>query len=155
MAADFSTLESADAARHPVPQPRARSVAHRGLQRRDLRLRNIAARGLARSAENVRADAGDAARIPAVRDLFLALRRHLVRAPSLLQAVRAAGQNDDVPEHAAAVRDPLLRLSAEIRLYPFHQWPPRRAHRTASRRADVSLHDLRHRTDVGVLDTRG
>src|SRR3954447_14972989 len=108
MAADFSTLESADAARHPVPQPRARSVARRSLQRRHLRLRDFAARGLARSAENVRADAGDAARVSAVRDLFLALRRHLVRAPPLLQAVRAAGQDDDVPEYAAALRDPLL-----------------------------------------------
>src|SRR3954453_17528507 len=113
MAADFSTLESAHAARHPVPQPRARSVARGGLQRRHLRLRNLAARGLARGAENLRADDGDAARLPAVRHLLLALHRHLVRAPPLLQAVRAAGHADDVPEHAAAVRDPLLRLSAE------------------------------------------
>src|SRR3954452_9035705 len=121
MAADFSTLESCDAASHPIPQPRARSVAHRSLQRRHLRLRYFAACRLTRSAENVRADAGDAARLPAVRDLLLALHRHLVRAPPLLQAVRAAGQNDDVPEHAAALRDPLLCLSAEIRLYAFHQ----------------------------------
>src|SRR3954454_17444945 len=124
MAADFSTLESGDAASYPVPEPRARGVAHRSLQRRHLRLRYFAACRLTRSAENVRADAGDAARLPAVRDLLLALHRHLVRAPPLLQALRVAGQNDDVPAPAAALGHPLLRLSTEVRLPPFHQRPP-------------------------------
>src|SRR5437660_3052066 len=104
MAADFSTLQFVHARANPVPEPIARSVAHRGLQRRHLRLRHLAAGGLARSAEDLRANDGDASRFPAVRDLLLALHRYLVRAPSLLQTVRPAGPADDVAEQASALR---------------------------------------------------
>src|ERR1043166_3471840 len=104
------TLQFLHAQHNRVPPPRARGVARGGVQRRDLRLRHLPARRVARGAEELRGDDDGAARVPPLRLLLLHLHRHLVRAPRLLQTLRDARPDDDDPQHHLALRRALLRL---------------------------------------------
>src|ERR1043165_8246116 len=146
------TLQFPDAQHNRVPPPRARSLARGSVQRRDLRLRHLAARRVARGAEELRRDDERAARFPAVRLLLLHLHRHLVRAPRVLQALRHARPDDDGRQHRPSLRRALLRLSAEVHVAAHR---PRRTRCPDASADRGAVHDLRHRLRGGVLAAGG
>src|ERR671916_1831564 len=97
---------------------RRRSLAHRELLRRRLRLRGHVAGGVPRGPQDLRRIDLDHARVLRLRHLLLAAPRGLVRALQVLQAIRDQRLLHYAPERCPAVHRAFLRVPLEVPLRP-------------------------------------